>query len=253
MNGLRFERVSVKVGAFTLGPIETCAPAGCITAVLGPNGCGKTTLLRVAMGLLRPQSGSVRLGDMIVTARPEAERAACMAFVPQRPAAPPGLCVEEVVAIGRLRLPRDPVAIEIAMRRAGVWERRHEPVETLSEGQRHRVAIARALAQCHAGSRLLVVDEPTASLDPAWSVRLAEILRERAKAGMAVLMATHDLAFAASAADQVLLLDRGAIVSSGPTQASLLARTVASLFGTPFVTMVGEDAMAFPSPRHAPR
>jgi len=190
MNGLRFERVSVKVGAFTLGPIETCAPAGCITAVLGPNGCGKTTLLRVAMGLLRPQSGSVRLGDMIVTARPEAERAACMAFVPQRPAAPPGLCVEEVVAIGRLRLPRDPVAIEIAMRRAGVWERRHEPVETLSEGQRHRVAIVRALAQCH---RFIFADEPTASLDAARRGVVMDLLLDYTQSqGASLVMVTHD-------------------------------------------------------------
>jgi iron complex transport system ATP-binding protein len=139
------------------------------------------------------------------------------------------------------------------MRRTGVWERRHEPVQTLSEGQRHRVAIARALAQCHAGSRLLVVDEPTASLDPAWGVRLIEILRERVRAGMAVLMATHDLAFAASAADQVLLLDRGSLVAAGTPATSLNAATVARLFATPFVTMVGDGAKPFPSPRHAPR
>ncbi|MFM1831487.1 MAG: hypothetical protein RLZZ558_1827, partial [Planctomycetota bacterium] len=123
MSGLRFEQVSVQVGAFTLGPIEACAPAGGVTAVLGPNGCGKTTLLRLAMGLLRPRSGSVRLVDMIVTTQSEAERACRMAFVPQRPAAPPGLLVEEVVALGRLRLPHDPAAIERAMRNVGVWER----------------------------------------------------------------------------------------------------------------------------------
>jgi iron complex transport system ATP-binding protein len=236
-----------------LGPIEACAPTGGITAVLGPNGCGKTTLLRVAAGLLRPRSGVVRLGNFNVTAQPESERAVRMAFVPQRPAAPPGLLVEEVVALGRLQLPRDRAAIEGAMRRTGVWERRHEPVQTLSEGQRHRVAIARALAQCHAGSRLLVVDEPTASLDPAWGVRLIEILRERVRAGMAVLMATHDLAFAASAADQVLLLDRGSLVAAGTPATSLNAATVARLFATPFVTMVGDGAKPFPSPRHAPR
>jgi iron complex transport system ATP-binding protein len=253
MSGLRFERVSVQVGAFTLGPIEASAPAGGVTAVLGPNGCGKTTLLRLAVGLLRPRSGSVRLVDMLVTTQSEAERACRMAFVPQRPAAPPGLLVEEVVSLGRLRLPHDPAAIEGAMRNVGVWERRHERVETLSEGQRHRVAIARALAQCHAGTRLLVVDEPTAALDPAWGVRLGEILRERVRAGLAVLMATHDLAFAASTADQVLLLDHGSLVSAGPTAASLAAPAVTSLFGTPFVTMKADGVASFPSPRHANR
>ena len=240
--------VVARLGSFTLGPLSVEVPAGCVTALLGPNGCGKTTLLRVLCGL-QPHQGEVRAGGSSLDAMPVHERAERIAFVPQRPGIPPALSVREVVSLARLRLPRDSVAVQRALERVGVAELGDRTLDTLSAGQLHRVAVARALAQRHERSAVLALDEPTAALDPAWTAALSAILREQAARGMAVVLATHDLAFAASCCDRAALLCGGTLDAQGPHGEVATVARLSRVFGSPFAEVLGLGAGPVALPR----
>jgi ABC-type cobalamin/Fe3+-siderophores transport system ATPase subunit len=125
------------------------------------------------------------------------------------------------------------------MQATGVDAMQHAWMEHLSEGQRHRVAVARALAQRNANLRMLAVDEPTASLDPAWAAALARLLREVAAEGVRVFVATHDFAFAAACCTHAVLLDGGRVVGAGAFAAVMQPEALASVFGVPFARVQG--------------
>lgn len=233
MTALRIEQATVQLGRFTLGPISVAAPMGQVTVILGPNGGGKSTLLRTACGLQRLVHGRVSLEGHVVCSRSAAWRASRIAFVAQRPAVPPALTVAEVVALGRLRT-GERGAVDVVLREVGLLERRDEPMEHLSEGQRHRVAIARALVQLGSGTGVLAVDEPTSSLDPAWCAMLLARLRVTASTGAAVLVATHDLVFAAACADRVILLRQGGLEGEGSRDQMMDPDRLARVFGATF-------------------
>jgi ABC-type cobalamin/Fe3+-siderophores transport system ATPase subunit len=162
-----------------------------------------------------------------------------VAFVAQRPAVPAAMRVREVVQLGRLRLGPDAATVQRAMQATGVDAMQHAWMEHLSEGQRHRVAVARALAQRNANLRMLAVDEPTASLDPAWAASLARLLREVAAEGVSVFVATHDFAFAAACCTHAVLLDGGRVVGAGAFAAVMQPDSLAGVFGVPFARVQG--------------
>lgn len=205
-----------RLGQFRLGPISLQAAAGEVTAILGPNGCGKSTLLRSMCGLQELSAGEVVLEGLRVHRMSVRARPSRIAFVPQRPLVPPAMTVREAVELGRLSLVPDRGAVEAAMQECGVAGYAAEAVDTLSEGQRHRVAFARALSQRNPRLRLFAVDEPTASLDPAWCGEIASAVRRLASGGMAVMVATHDFAFAAACCSRAVLLVQGRAVAEGP-------------------------------------
>ena len=246
---VRMESTRVRLGRFELGPIDLLAGAGEVLALVGPNGGGKTTLMRAMAGLVRPLSGSVSIDGLAVDALGSAKRARRIAFVPQRPAVPAGLRVRELVELGRLRLSRDPGAVERAMAAVGIERIADQSMQGLSAGQVHRAAVARALCQCGDEMRLLALDEPTSTLDPAWSRELARIVRELAARGISVVVATHDLAFAGACCDAAALVSQGRLVSSGPWTATATADTLGVLFGTPFAEAHGLASRALPLPR----
>jgi iron complex transport system ATP-binding protein len=243
------EGLCVRLDRFTLGEISVRIPAGEVTAVLGPNGCGKSTLLRTAAGVQAPRSGVVRLAGESVHGLVAAERPARIAFVAQRPAVPVGMQVEASVRLGRLRLPRHDAVVTEAMRQVGVLELAHARLDTLSEGQRHRAAVARALAQRNPLLRMVAVDEPTASLDPGWCGELAVRLRGLASEGLAVMAATHDLAFAAACCSHAVLLRSGRLVSAGPFEAVVTPESMAELFAQPFERLSSPDGRTVVAPR----
>ena len=246
---MRVQSLCVRLGRFELGPIDLAPREGEVLALVGPNGGGKTTLLRAMTGLVRALSGSVQIDGRAVEGLGSADRARRIAFVPQRPAVPPGLCVRELVELGRLRRGRDPVAVERAMAAVGVDHIADQSVQVLSAGQVHRVAVARALCQCGDGTRLLALDEPTSTLDPAWSRELARLVREVASRGVAVVVATHDLAFAGACCDAVALVSAGRVVASGPWEATASVEALGALFGTPFAHAHGLAARPIALPR----
>jgi iron complex transport system ATP-binding protein len=246
---LQVRDMSIRMGTFRLGPLGVSCEPGRVYGVVGPNASGKTTLVRGLCGLQAIESGSCTLGGVAVGAMAAAERAARVAFVPQRPVMPPALRVDEVVALGRLRMPRDPAAVDQSLRQVGLHARRSDPADALSAGQSHRVAVARMLAQLAPTTQLVVLDEPTASLDPAWSASVGRLARACAERGCVVIVATHDFGFLGARCDEAVLMADGALQRCGPVASVATPEALTALFGAPFAWAQGLAAAPIAMPR----
>ncbi|MFQ5536270.1 MAG: heme ABC transporter ATP-binding protein [Gemmatimonadota bacterium] len=194
--------------------------AGSFYAVLGPNGSGKSTLIRALLGAVAPRSGDVILGERPLKEWSRTELARTAAVVPQREEVAFPLTVREMVAMGRYphlgsfrpEGEGDRTAILEAMDRCDVARFARRDVNTLSGGEMQRVRIARALAQ---EPRVLLLDEPTASLDIRHEMSILELLRTWADSGLTIVLVTHGLNLAARFADHILLLHEGAQAADG--------------------------------------
>jgi iron complex transport system ATP-binding protein len=213
---------------------------GQVAAVVGPNGAGKTTLLRVLAGLLAPRRGQVSIAGRPLGSLSAQARAARLAYIPQAPDLAFPYSVSAFVGFGRFALGqrgRAPLVDE-ALCRVGLSDRAHEPLGTLSAGQRQRASIARALCQLagpdRTGGRALLADEPTTALDPAHHLLVIEILREQASRGVAVVAVMHDLTAAAGCARAVLLGGQG-VIADGLPESSLSLANLGRAFGVGFV------------------
>jgi ABC-2 type transport system ATP-binding protein len=188
--------------------------AGELIAVIGPNGAGKTTLLSVLAGVLVPTSGTVqRIGNR----GPDGRRAGRTGWVPQQPALYSKLSVAENLRLfARLEHVPDPEeSVQLMLEQTGLKERAHDQVKDLSDGNQQRVNIAIGLL---AGPQVLLLDEPSASLDPRQRARLWEFIAGLAGAGTSVVYSTHDVLEAQHHADRVLALDEGRLVFCGAPQ-----------------------------------
>jgi iron complex transport system ATP-binding protein len=193
---------------------------GTVTGLFGPNGGGKSTLLRCLNGVLRPESGQIMLAGRPLSDFPPREIARCVAVVPQESRADLSLTVNEMVMLGRYphtdlwgdetRKDRDAVTASLAKVHAERLTQR--PFNHLSGGERQRVVIARALAQ-EAG--VLLLDEPATHLDIAHQLELYQLLRALACQGYAILLVSHDLMLAPLFLDRAVLLAAGVVIASG--------------------------------------
>jgi iron complex transport system ATP-binding protein len=218
-----------------LRDVTFSADAGQVIGLCGPNGVGKSTLLRLLLGLLRPSAGQVRLGGDPVAGLDRREIARRAALLLQDSPLDLPLAVRDVVAMGRLPHLRrfqaegqvDLDAIERAMELTDTRALANRRVTELSGGERHRVQLARALAQQAA---VLLLDEPTASLDVAHQLQALNLLRATAAGGRCVLVALHDLSLAARACDRILLLSGGALRADGRPADVLTEENLARFF-----------------------
>ncbi|WP_346535138.1 ATP-binding cassette domain-containing protein [Micromonospora sp. DPT] len=212
-------------------------PADAFTVIVGPNACGKSTLLRTMARLLTPRRGAVLLDGIAIRDLPTREVARRLGVLPQSPLVPEGVTVADLVGRGRQPYQRwwrqwseqDAVAVDRAMALADVAGLADRPVDTLSGGQRQRVWIAMTLAQ---DTEALLLDEPTTFLDLAHQVEVLDLLhRLRAERGRTVVAVLHDLNQAARYADHLVAMRAGSVVAAGPPREILTAELVRDVFG----------------------
>lgn len=212
----------------------TVAPGESV-ALLGHNGSGKTTLLRVLAGQLAPDVGRVLLEGREPAALSPRERARRIAVVPQRAEFFPSQIVRDMVLLGRyahlgwwgVYAAHDYEAADQALASAGARELAQRRMGELSGGEVQRVMLARALAQ---ESRLLLLDELAAALDWARVVELFDLLEQRRRAGMAIVMAVHDCSLAAQYATRLVGLKQGRVLFDGPPETVFTEENLGALY-----------------------
>ncbi|MEU7803628.1 ABC transporter ATP-binding protein [Micromonospora arborensis] len=212
-------------------------PTDAFTVIVGPNACGKSTLLRTMARLLTPRRGTVLLDGTAIRDLPTREVARRLGVLPQSPLVPEGVTVADLVGRGRQPYQRwwrqwsseDGTAVDQAMALADVTDLADRPVDSLSGGQRQRVWIAMTLAQ---DTDALLLDEPTTFLDLAHQVEVLDLLhRLRVERGRTVVAVLHDLNQAARYADHLVAMRDGAVVAAGPPREILTADLVRDVFG----------------------
>jgi iron complex transport system ATP-binding protein len=219
---------------------------GEVLALLGPNGGGKTTLLKTLLGLLPPRGGEVRVMDRALAELPVAERARVVGYVPQVHTGTFAFTVETVVLMGRTAhgslfaapTARDREISYAALDRFGIGALADRAYTEISGGERQLVLLARALAQ---EPRFIVLDEPTASLDFGNQGKVMREIRALAEAGLGVMFTTHDPNHAMRAATRAYLLRDGACLAEGPVAEVLTASLLEELYRAP-VQVLREDA-----------
>jgi iron complex transport system ATP-binding protein len=210
---------------------------GEVLGLIGPNAAGKSTLARIACGLLRPSAGSVRLRGDDAFALPRRERARRVAFLAQDEPADLPFTAREVALMGRaphlglwaLEAPGDRALAESALVETDALDLADRPVTQLSGGERQRVFLARVFAQ---DAALLVLDEPTGALDLSHQVLLVGAVRRRARGGGGALLVLHDLALAGAACDRLALLRAGRLLAEGPSLEVLRPEVLGEAYGT---------------------
>jgi iron complex transport system ATP-binding protein len=212
-------------------------PDGQITAIVGPNACGKSTLLRALSRLLRPSHGSVILDGEVIHKLPTKEVARRLGLLPQSPIAPEGILVTDLVARGRTPhqklfqqwSERDEAAVHHALAATHTLDLAERSVDELSGGQRQRVWIAMALAQ---ETDLLLLDEPTTFLDIAHQIEVLDLVeRLNLDRGRTVVVVLHDLNLACRYAHHVVAMRDGDIVAQGVPGDVITADLVRDVFG----------------------
>ncbi|MBK3556127.1 ABC transporter ATP-binding protein [Streptomyces sp. MBT56] len=246
--------------------LDLAVPPGRITAIVGANACGKSTLLRALARLLAPRDGAVSLDGRALHSIPTRELAQQLGILPQSPVAPDGLTVIDLVNRGRSPhqtwwrqwTKADEQAVHDALAATGTADLADRAVDELSGGQRQRAWIAMAVAQ---GTPVLLLDEPTTYLDLAHQIDVLDLVVDlNRREGRTIVMVLHDLNQACRYADHVIAMKKGDIVAEGAPADVITAETVEDVFGlrcqvttdpvsrTPLVIPVGRHHTPEPEP-----
>ncbi|MCW5951357.1 MAG: ABC transporter ATP-binding protein [Propionibacteriaceae bacterium] len=235
---LAAERLSAGYGdRLVIEQLDLIVPPGGVTAIVGANACGKSTLLRSMSRLLAPKAGQVVLDGKAVHRMPAKQLARTLGLLPQSPIAPDGITVADLV--GRGRHPHqavfsrwsatDELAVAEALEATDTVDLADRAVDELSGGQRQRVWIAMVLAQ---RTELLLLDEPTTFLDVSHQVEVLDLLTDLNRSrGTTIVMVLHDLNLAARYADHLIAMADGGIHAVGEPADVLSEQTVQAVFG----------------------
>jgi iron complex transport system ATP-binding protein len=216
--------------------LSVSIPDGSFTVIVGPNACGKSTLLRALSRLIRPQEGEVLLDGKAISAYKAKEVAKRLGLLPQTSLAPDGITVADLIARGRYPhqglirqwTDADEHAVSTAMTATGVTDLSTRLVDELSGGQRQRVWVAMVLAQ---ETPLLLLDEPTTFLDISHQIELLELFTDLHLAGGTLVAVLHDLNHAARYATHLIAMKDGRIVAEGPPADIVTEELVHEVFG----------------------
>jgi iron complex transport system ATP-binding protein len=246
-------------GLVVVEDLDLTVPSGRISVIVGPNACGKSTLLRALARLLAPRSGSVLLDGKDIRAIPTRQVARRLGILPQAPIAPEGLTVIDLVSRGRAPHQSwwrqwstvDESAVTEALRATELTELADRPVDELSGGQRQRAWIAMAIAQ---ETPVLLLDEPTTFLDLAHQIDVLDLIVDlNRREGRTIVMVLHDLNQACRYADHVIAMRSGRIVARGTPAEVITAELVAGVFDVQcqvIMDPVSDTPLIIPLGRH---
>ena len=245
---LRTDKLWVSYNDHTvLKGIDAAIPDGHFTAIIGANGCGKSSLLKSIINLIRPAAGSVTLDGCSITNMRPSELARNVAMLPQAPIAPEGITVAELVARGRFAwqsfFPRyslkDHEAVATALSATRLEGLADKLLSELSGGQRQRAWIAMVLAQ---DTQIILLDEPTSFLDLSHQVELMQLLVRLRKQGKTIVAVLHDINQACRYADNLIALADGRVIAAGSPGEILSPALVEEAFG--LKVMVASDPVS---------
>lgn len=233
---IAIENCSLSFGNLSvLEDVSLTVDAGEFVGFIGPNGAGKTTLLRAISSALEPDSGTIAVDGTDVHDASSSASSRLISVVPQDTSLSFSFPVRDVVAMGRhphrsrFRAPTDEdrAAVDRALERTRTTELADRPIDEVSGGQRQRVVLARAIAQ---ETPVMLLDEPTASLDVNHQIETLELVRDLVDDGQTVCAAIHDLDLAARYCDRLVLLADGSVYRSGPPEDVLTSETLSAVF-----------------------
>ncbi|SEH10740.1 iron complex transport system ATP-binding protein [Natronorubrum sediminis] len=233
---IEIENCSLSFGDLSvLEDVSLTVDAGEFVGFIGPNGAGKTTLLRAISSALEPDSGTITVDGTDVHDASSRASSRLLSVVPQDTSLSFSFPVRDVVAMGRhphrsrfsAPTDEDRLAVERALERTRTTELADRPIDEISGGQRQRVVLARAIAQ---ETPVMLLDEPTASLDVNHQVETLELVRDLVDDGQTVCAAIHDLDLAARYCDRLVLLADGSVYRSGPPEDVLTGETLSAVF-----------------------
>jgi len=232
VSGLSFDYPGKPV----LKGISLTLSEGSFTAVLGPNGCGKTTLLKNISGYLKPRKGEIRVLNKSVPGLNARERARMIGYIPQNTAVGFSFTCHEVVSMGRLpylgrfqwETMTDRKAVQESMELTGTWNLRDRLINSVSGGEMQRVLIARALAQ---QPKVLLMDEPVSHLDIKFQMDIINLVgRLCDEFGITAVAVLHDINLASRYCSQIVLMKEGRIISTGSASGVITEKNLKNVF-----------------------
>ncbi|MGO2353637.1 MAG: ABC transporter ATP-binding protein [Marinomonas foliarum] len=235
---LQLNNASVTISPHTiLQPTNLTFQKGIITTLLGHNGCGKSTLMKLLSRQNAPSQGEVLLEDKAITHFKPKEFALKVAYLPQHPPVTDGVTVKELVSFGRFPwkgafgryTAQDKAFIQEAIQKVGLEDYQDRFVATLSGGERQRAWIAMLLAQ---QSECILLDEPTSALDISHQYELLALIRElNLSLGLTVIMVLHDINMAAKFSDHLIALHSGEVIAQGSPSEMMKVDTLEKIYG----------------------
>ena len=217
-----------------LDKISLTFDSGYLHAILGPNGSGKSTLLKTLSGIWTPTAGTVLWNEAPLLSKSRSEISRIISLVPQNPQPPFDFIVQDIVAMGRYPYDTrywnaaDEPLVQQSLERVDAWHLRHRRIAQLSQGEKQRIYIARALVT---ESPILLLDEPTTSLDIQHKLEIWQLLQRCVENGKLIVVTTHDLTIAKHYCQRVAVLNHGNCIGSGAFDALMTPHLLKAVFG----------------------